>query len=170
MPNPTSMPPSESWAEVRARNQVMRYRRSGAGRSLLLLRSDRDAVALWPDLDGALDGSCRVIAPAVPPAVADLVAWLADFAEGLGLARVALLAVGVLCVPALELALLDPERVSRAVLVPDVGDGEGVESALATTAHDLAMPLLVVPRSTPATEAVRRITGFLGPDERRTAG
>jgi pimeloyl-ACP methyl ester carboxylesterase len=167
MPNPPStLPAAELWAEVRARQRVMRYRRSGAGRSLLLLQTDRDAATLWPELGNALDGTFRVITPVVPSAVADLVAWLADFAEGLGLARVALLAGGELCIPALELALLDPDRFARAVLVPgEPGGMIGVESALVTTAHDLAVPLLIVPRATCAPEAMRRIAGFLAPDD-----
>lgn len=166
MPNPTSpTPPAESWAEVRAHNQVMRYRRTGAGRSVLVLRPERDAVGLWPELAGALGARFRVIEPTLPVLDPDVVAWLAGFLDGLGPARVALVASGDLCLPALELARLDPERVVRAVLVPADGhDVGGASSAFTGAAHDPAVPLLVAPRGTPAGEAVPRVTDFLDGD------
>jgi len=172
MLNPTSTtPPAESWAEVRAHNQVMRYRRAGSGRSTLLLRPEANAGALWPELTVSLRTSFRVIEPVVPRLVSDAAAWLTDFLDGLGLEQVALVAADELILPALELALLDPERVARLVFVPVDRDGTGrLDLVLASSARGLAAPLLVSPRDTRSGDAVRRVTDFLGGEWVATPG
>jgi hypothetical protein len=58
--------PPETWAEVRAHDHVMRYRRSGTGRAVLVLRSADGAEALWPELHDALAARFRLIIPEVP--------------------------------------------------------------------------------------------------------
>ncbi|HVJ30385.1 MAG TPA: hypothetical protein VNA66_08785, partial [Gammaproteobacteria bacterium] len=75
----------EHWAEVRAHDQVMRYRRSGAGRALLLLRSAERADSLWPELLEALASHFRLIVPDVPAHAGSAADWLVDFLEGIGM-------------------------------------------------------------------------------------
>ena len=169
MPNPPALPPAtrppETWAEVRAHDHVMRYRRSGAGRVVLVLHADGDdgaADSLWPELAAALAERFRLIVPEAPADGADVSAWLGDFLEGLGVSGVALVAADRLCIPALELALLDTDQIARVVLVPG---GRGTETvldgALATSARQASLPLLIVRRGMPADEAVPLVTGFL---------
>ncbi len=153
--------PPETWAEVRAHDHVMRYRRSGVGRAVLVLRSADEPEPLWPELADALAARFRVIIPEMP-AAADVAAWLTDFLEGLGTASVAVVAAEPFCIPALELALLDADQVARLVLVPG-GQAEetGLDGALATTTRGASMPLLVVRRGLSAGEALPLVMCFL---------
>lgn len=168
MSNPSTIPPRHetAWSEVRAHDHVMRYRRSGAGPAVLLLHPGETSDALWPELLHVLSSSFRVILPDLPDDANGVAPWLADFLEGLGFARVAVLAAGGFCLPALELALLDADQVARVVLVPD-GHAEetGLDGALATTGScDAQVPLLVVRRGLAAGEALPLVTRFLAGD------
>jgi pimeloyl-ACP methyl ester carboxylesterase len=159
MPNP---PSTTAFAEVRAHDQVMRYRRAGAGRPLLVLRSALDPDSLWPELEASLTGAFRVLTPEVPAGCGDVASWLGGFMEGVGLDRVALLAADGCCLSALELALLGSDRVERLVLVPAGNAGEtGLDGTLATSLDGIAIPLLVVRRGLPADEAIPLLTQFL---------
>lgn len=94
MPKPSSSDTTrahESWAEVRAHDRVMRYRRSGVGRAVLVLRSPEDPEPLWPELLEALGAGYRLIVPDPPPGDADVAGWLAGFLEGLGASNVRIL-------------------------------------------------------------------------------
>jgi len=67
MQNPSPLShPAETLAEVRAHDQVMRYRRAGAGRPLLVLRRATDLDAFWPELDADLVARFRVVTPELP--------------------------------------------------------------------------------------------------------
>lgn len=156
---------AESWAEVRAHDQVMRYRRSGVGRALLLvLRSPHDTAPLWPGLIESLRDRFRIVAPEAPAAESDAACWLGDFLEGLGASNVTILATGCFCIPVLELALQESDQISRIVLVPD---GVGLEvggvgrGRLETGTRHLPVPLLVVRRGQPAADILPVVTGFL---------
>ena len=92
-----------------------------------------------------------------------MAAWVADFLEGLGLDRVAVLAAEPCCLSALELALLNAGQVERLVLVPAGAVGEtGLDGTLATTLAGVSVPLIVVRRGlrrrgrAPPVEAVPR--------------
>ena len=160
---PVAPTPPESWAEVRAHDQVMRYRRAGTGPAVLLLDREEGAPALWPELDTALAARFRVIAPALPMEVEDLAARLAAFLEGLGVARVSVVVAGRLCGPALELAP-GAHEVERVVLVPS---GPAEEAACeAALAAGGPVPILVVRRSLDATEALPLVLAFLDADVR----
>jgi len=152
-----------AWAEVRARDQVVRYHRSGVGRTVLILCSHNDPEPLWPELLETLGAGYRLIVPEPPVDETDLVSWLADFLEGLGVSNVIILAANRFCIPALELALLEGDQVARLVLVPQ-GNGRAGEAAatLVTQTRQARVPLLIVPRGQPASETVSVITGFLG--------
>ena len=165
MPNPpaTMAPATESWAEVRAHDHVMRYRRSGTGGAVLVLRASGAPDPLWPELADTLASRFRVIAPEVPASGVDVAAWLTTFLEGLGCAGVAVVAADQFCMPALELALLDRDRVARVVLVPwGASEETGLDGVLGTTAREGSVPLLVVRRGLAAAEALPLVTSFLG--------
>ena len=160
--------PSETLAEVRAHDQVMRYRRAGAGRPVVVLRATADA--LWPELDAHLVTRHRVVTPALPPDCPDLAAWTGAFLDGVGLDRVTLVATEPFCLPALELALLDGHRIERLVLVPSGTAAEtGLDGALATTLAGVSVPLLVVRRGLGAADALRLLRDFLEHDARPAA-
>jgi len=167
MSNPSTIPVRDetTWSEVRAHDHVMRYRRSGVGPAVLLLHPGEESGALWPELLHVLSSSFRVIVPDLPDDAGDAAAWLADLLEGLGFARVSVLAADGFCLPALELALLDADQVERVVLVPDGHAGEtGLDGALQTGARGPDVPLLVVRRGLPADEALPLVTRFLAGD------
>jgi pimeloyl-ACP methyl ester carboxylesterase len=157
--------PAETLAEVRAHDQVMRYRRAGAGRPLVVLRAASGPDALWPELDEALSTRYRVITPALPHGCDDVAAWMGDFLEGVGLDRVILVAAEPCCLAALELTLLNADQVDRLVLVPSGSVGEtGLDGSLATTLAGVPVPLLVVRRGLPAREALPLLCQFLQND------
>src|SRR5215208_2207648 len=110
--------PAETLAEVRAHDQVMRYRRAGAGRPLVVLRGTARPDDLWPEIVADLASRFRVVTPELPDDCDDIAAWFAAFLEGVGLNRVVLVAAEPCCLPALELTLLNGLQVERLVLVP----------------------------------------------------
>jgi hypothetical protein len=151
---------AESWAEVRAHDQVFRYRRVGSGREVLLvLASVEQPELLWAELLEALSEGRRVILPEPPAAGTEVGCWLGDFLEGLGVSNVSIVAANRFCIPALELTFLGLEQIARVVLVLDApgGGNEAVEAAL----RQAAVPLLVVHRGQPADEILRLVTDFL---------
>ena len=161
----TSTHPAETLAEVRANDQVMRYRRAGAGRPLVVLRGTPDA--LWPELDAHLVTRFRVITPALSADCGNLAAWVGDFLEGVGLDRVALLAAEPCCLAALELALLNAHQIERLVLVPSGAAYEtGLDGTLATTPDGVSVPLLLVRRGLAAADALPLLRSFLEPAAR----
>jgi pimeloyl-ACP methyl ester carboxylesterase len=168
MQNRSSVSPAAPLAEVRAHDRVMRYRREGAGRPLVVLRSTPCADACWPELEAQLAARYRVITPEIPAGCADVARWLAGFLEGLGIDRVVLLATGECCVAAIELVLLGGAQVERLLLVPAglVGD-TGLDGTLATSLAGVSVPLLVVRRGLSASEALPLVRRFLGLDADR---
>lgn len=163
MPNQTALPTArlETTAEVRAKHSVTRYRRVGSGNPVILLDSGDGPDRLWPQLDAALSECCRLLVPEPPPSGTDVTAWLTCFLDGLGLERAALVAADRFCLPMLELALLDGDRVERLVLV---AEGEGGHAGLAGrlgTPASRKVPLLFLRRAQPSREAVNLVTGFL---------
>jgi hypothetical protein len=154
-------PPADAWAEVRARENVTRYRRSGAGQAVLLLDRTGNA-SLWPELLHILGENFRVIAPEIPSGYSNHATWIPEFLEGLGAASVTVVAASDFVVPALDLALRDVHQVTRLVLVPDgESDEPATAGAVTTSAGPAGVPLLVVRRGLPADEAVPLISKFL---------
>ena len=167
-PPPTR--PAGTLAEVRAHEQVMRYRRAGAGRPLVVLRSAAEADALWPELDAELVARNRVLTPELPADCEDVAAWVAAFLEGVGLDRVVVLAAEPCCLSALELALFNASLVERLVLVPAGAVSEtGLDGTLATTLAGVTVPLIVVRRGLDAAVALPLLRNFLAHDGRTAA-
>jgi pimeloyl-ACP methyl ester carboxylesterase len=147
MSNPSSVLSHESWSEVRASDHVIRYRRCGAGRTVLVLHHDqpdhRDGWSYAALLE-ALGGRFRLLMPELPGGAMDVATRVALFLDGLGVADVAVLAFGDLCLPALELALLGGDQVARLALVTE-GQAEvpDLDGAL-VTASGQALPLVLI--------------------------
>ncbi|HSJ65217.1 MAG TPA: hypothetical protein VK922_15100 [Gemmatimonadaceae bacterium] len=157
-----AVPQTVVHAEVRVRDRVMRYNRSGGGVPVVVLGAPGASDPLWPELHEALAGGFRLIVPELPRCDEDVAAWLAAFLEGLGTPTVRIVASSDFCMSALELALADLERIDRVVLVPR---GEpstaGLAGDVATVARRSTVPLLVVRRGVPAVEAVPLVLSFL---------
>jgi pimeloyl-ACP methyl ester carboxylesterase len=165
MPNPPATHPApESWAEVRANDLVMRYRRLGAGPAVVLLDGPR--APNRRELVAALAGDFRLILPELPADGADTSSRLVDFLEGLGAASVAVIASTRYCTAALELALRDAEQVARVVLLPE-GDGDAnpCDEALVQAARAACTPVLVIPSAMASDEAQPLIANFLAGGE-----
>ena len=155
--------PFDGRPQVRAADHVTRYTRTGAGEPVLVLDTPAVVGALWPDLYGRLAEHHRVILPEVPGAAeAHFYRWLRGFVEGVGLSVMTVIAAGELCVPALEFALLDPDRINRLVLVPSGrGDETALGGTLTPTLSSARVAVLVVRRDAPSGEAIGAIERFI---------
>jgi pimeloyl-ACP methyl ester carboxylesterase len=107
----------ERWAEVRADGRSIRYRSRGSGRPLLALAPSNGHESLATAWIDGLSARFRVIAPDTRGLDGDVATWLGCFLEGLGTRDLGVLAAGPFRGPALELALAEPERIARVVLV-----------------------------------------------------
>ena len=141
----------------------MRYRRSGAGRVVIVLGPLGGEP--WPGLGDALAARFRVIEPDIPPG-ADL-GWLSSFLEGLGMRGLSVIATDPWCVPLLQVVSEDADRFARVVLVPD-GACDSAESHRDAVARP-AVPLLVAPRELPAADALIDVALFLDGQAGRTS-
>jgi pimeloyl-ACP methyl ester carboxylesterase len=152
------------WSEVRAADHVTRYMRfgSGSGAPVVILTPGTADANIWPEVFEALSADRRVLIPDLPDAEGCFAPRLTAFLDGLGLSSVTLVAPGSFCVPALEFALLEPDRLNRLVLVPRGGAEEtGLAGTLATSASSRETAVLLVRRQTPVTDAVQLVTGFV---------
>jgi hypothetical protein len=169
MSNPSSVLQHEGWSEVRADDQVIRYRRAGAGRTVLVLPPsppDGPDGASLPGLVDALGGQFRVLVPELPAGDTGLAARLGLFLDGLGIADVAVLAFGDRCLPALELALLGGDQVGRLALVTEGrADLPDLAGAL-VTAPDQSLPLIMIRDAGRGVDDLSALAGFLGGGER----
>jgi pimeloyl-ACP methyl ester carboxylesterase len=150
------------WAEVRAHDRVVRYRRSGAGPAVLLLQPASSITPLWPELLEALADGRRVIIPDPPANESEAEEWLSALLEGLGVRNITVVATDGFCIAALERALLSPEQIARMIMVCS---GRGSESAidgkLAAPAQSAAVPFLVLRRDRPVSEILPVVDAFL---------
>ena len=163
LPISDGLVPVEQRCELRARGQVVHYRRSGAGRPLLLLAPTNDEQPLWPELLDVLRPAFRLIVPDLPPVGTDVEAWLSAVIEGLGLSRVTVVASDGFCLAALERALLEPDRIARVVMICR---GRGSEAAVggALGSVSRSVPFLVLRHDRTAAEVMPLIEAFLERD------
>jgi hypothetical protein len=154
MSNP---PITWSQAQVHARDQVVRYRRSGAGRPVLLLQTE----PLWPEVhELLLEPGVRLFVPDPPEPGAEVETWLAALLDGLGMPNLVVIACDGFCIAALERALLEPDQVDRIILVcQGRGRESGVDGTL--TSRLAAVPLLVLRRDRPADEILPLVRSFI---------
>lgn len=147
-------PPSDVWAEIRTSEQVIRYRRVGAGHPVLVLAEQQEVC---PTVIGALTdaGAVRLIMPEVPVEAVHVAGWAADFLEGIGATSVGLLATPSFAGAAIELAMLGVVQISRVVLVAEEAGSfgrwcEGWQRAeLGCGENMVRVPLLLVHKGLP---------------------
>ena len=152
----------ERRAEVRVAGYVTRYVRRGVGRPVVLLAPPSETDALRPELLDAIAAHHRLVLPELPVHEAGFSSWLRGFLDGVGLPLVSLIAAGSCCLPAVELALLDPERFERLVLVPDgCAEVTGLMGMLGTEGRPGTLPVLVLRRAAPAADALQLVEPFL---------
>jgi pimeloyl-ACP methyl ester carboxylesterase len=152
------------WAEVRAADQTTRYMRfgAGAGSAVVILIPAASDANVWPELFESLSAERRVYLPDLPDTEGSFATRIRAFLDGLGLSPVTLIAPGSFCVPALEFALLEPDRLQRLVLVPRGASEEtGLTGALSTPAPARPIPVLIVRRDTGAEHAVKQVRAFV---------
>src|SRR5512138_2016560 len=152
----------DSLGECRARGQIVRYRRSGAGRPLLLLHSPEDSPALWPEVLEILRSGFRLVVPDPPPRGTEAEAWLCALLDGLGLSGVTVVASDEFCIAALERALLEPDRIARVVMVVRGRGSEAVvDGSIDSIPRIASVPLLVLRHDRPAAEVLPVVASFL---------
>src|SRR5215510_12757759 len=117
----------EGWAEVRAHDRVVRYRRSGAGPVVLLIQPAEAAAPLWPELLDLIATDTRLVVPEPPADESEVEEWLSALLEGLGTRNTTIVATEGFCIAALERTLLSPEQIARVIIVCS---GRGSESAV----------------------------------------
>src|SRR5215831_14021023 len=152
------------WSEVRAADHVTRYMRfgTGTGAPVIILTPATAEANVWPELFDVLSADRRVYVPDLPDDECCFAPRMAAFLDGLGLSSVTLIAPASFCLPALEFALLEPERVDRLVLVPRGGAEEtGLTGTLAMKAPRRDIGVLLVRRDASAAQAVERVTEFV---------
>ena len=152
------------WSEVRAADQVTRYVRfgSGTGAPVIILTPETPEANVWPELFEALAAGRRVYIPDLPDAEWCFAPRLTAFLDGLGLTSVTLVAPGSFCVPALEFALLEPDRLQRLVLVPrGVAEETGLSGTLATAKPAREVSVMLVRRQTAGDTAVELVDKFV---------
>jgi hypothetical protein len=160
MSNPSAATPHDGWAEVRASDQVIRYRRHGAGRPVLVLQPHAPTCSA---LLNALGTRFRLLVPELPAAGAEVAARLALFLDGLGMTDVAVVAFGALCLPALELTLLGGDRVGRLALVLDGRSAlPELGGALVAASDQAPLPLVLIRDDGSTAEEVPGLVRFLG--------
>ena len=153
---------AELSCELRAKGQVVRYRRSGSGRPLLLLLAEDEANALWPELLEVLRPGSRLIVPDAPAAGTDVELWLSALLEGLGLSRVTVVASDRFCLAAFERTLLEPDRVARVIMVcRGRGSEAGISGSLDSTPRLGSVPILVLRHDRLAAEVIPLVEAFL---------
>lgn len=116
---------AQAWAEVRARGESVRYRRSGSGPTVVIV-GPGDAGGLWETLELALVASCRVLAPHWGALTAANVGARMDaFLEGLGIHDVTVILTDpALVEPLRALQARIPETVTRVLLVATVAGAD----------------------------------------------
>ena len=155
------------WSEIRAHGQMMRYRRLGAGRSLLFLDSATEPE-VCAELRDALAGAFRLILPELPSSDVHLAGWLADLLEGIGSSNVGVIAAERYCVAAIELALLGVDQIGRVVIVCPESRGQSPRfeasehGQLASASRHADIPMLLVHRGQTLNEIVSLVRSFLG--------
>ena len=124
---------NDTLAHVRADGTTTRYRRIGTGAPVLLLCEPDDER--YAPVVARLAGRRSVIAP--ERAEGDVEGWLrverlTGFLDGLGLARVTVVGLGLAAGPAAALARLHPDRVEALVLLgePNGDPAADAEAAL----------------------------------------
>jgi len=152
----------EGWAEVRAHDRVVRYRRSGAGPVVLLLQPASAIAPLWPELLDRIAAGTRLVVPEPPANEMEVEDWLSALLEGLGMRNTTIVATEGFCIAALERTLLSPEQIARVIIVcSGRGSESAVDGQLAAPAQAAGVPFLVLRRDRPVSEILPVVERFL---------
>jgi hypothetical protein len=152
----------EGWAEVRAHDRVVRYRRSGAGPVVLLLQPAAAIAPIWPELLDVIAAGTRLVIPEPPMSDIEVEDWLSALLEGSGMRNTTIVATEGFCIAALERTLLSPEQIARVIIVCSGRGSEGaVDGQLAAPAQAAGVPFLVLRRDRPVAEILPVVEGFL---------
>ncbi len=178
METTTRLDPVPVRAEVFAAGVRAPYLRAGAGRPVVVLDhrtgvtnrngAGAEPTAAWPAiadrLAARLVGCCRLIVPDAPPPTEELGDWLAAFADGLGVAGIALLVTAPLASAARNVALREHDLVDRlAVLGGSRPAPAGREPAIERVERE-GIPLLVLdlaPRELERAGGLEALLNFL---------
>jgi hypothetical protein len=161
----TSSATPGTWAEVHARDHVVRYRRSGAGAVVVLLGAGQGRTP-WPALEETIGRVGRVVVPDLgDPADQPVERRLAAFLEGIGATGVSVLVTHqAFVVPVLALALLEPELIGRVVVIADgIAAGTPLDASLAGEQRPEPLPVLLLARDMPPGDAEPALARFLRP-------
>lgn len=143
--NPVTLVHGTAWGPAGA----MPYFQTGRGRPVLLLH-DVNGLMRRASLLAALAQAHRLIVPdlrAIDGANGKdkpQAAWIRDLLDALGFDGVTVIADADHAMPALRVALTEPERVERLVLLTD-GPADPPPSALADRFEQVGTPFLVLP-------------------------
>jgi pimeloyl-ACP methyl ester carboxylesterase len=135
---------------------------SGTGTPVVILLPATSDANVWPELFDALSADRRVYLPDLPDTELSFAIRMRAFLDGLGLSPVTLIAPGSFCVPALEFALLEPDRLQRLVLIPSGhADETGLTGVLSTSTLTKAVPVMVVRRDVSVADAMELVNDFV---------
>lgn len=109
-------------AVVRVGDTVVEYSRTGSGRPVVLL-----GLPSRSGLRPALSQHFKLVVPESGPS-GDFATWLRCFLDGLGLSEVDLVGGETLARPALDFAVMEPDRIKRLVLLPSAAECESLEA------------------------------------------
>ena len=160
-------PALDVWAEIRTREQVIRYRRVGAGHPVLVLA---EQLEICPTVVRALTetGAVRLIMPELPAEAVHVAGWAADFLEGIGATNVGVLATPSFVGAAIELAMLGAVQITRVVLVAEESGRFGrwcegwQEASLECVDRGVRVPLLLVHKGLSMDEIGPLVRSFFG--------
>lgn len=150
--------------QVHARDRVIPFRRLGpSGAPALAILAADGSDDVWADLAGLLAVDHRVYVPVLQATPDGATEQLSSLLEGLGLSRICVIAGGSFALAAMELAMGPGELVDRLVLVGSANGGDE-QGALSTRSSALPIPLLVLPRRIPVSEAHVLLRSFMERD------
>lgn len=134
----------------------------GTGVPVIILVPGTAEANIWPELFEALGAGRRVYVPDMPDVEGSFAARMSAFLDGLGLSAATLVAPGSFCVPALEFALLAPDRLKGLVLIPrGRAEETGLTGTLAGSTPTRDVAVLLVRRETAADKAVELVDAFV---------
>ncbi len=135
---------------------------AGSGTPTVILVTGNNEENLWPELFESFTAERRVFVPDLPDTDKSFGPRLRAFVDGLGLSGATLIAPGSFAIPALEFALLEPDRLKRLVLIARGAEQEAVLiDALSSATPSKSIPVLVVRRDGSLDGAVEAVREFV---------
>lgn len=153
------------WAVVQANHCTTRYLKLGRGTTVVLLLRLSGSAGHWPAIAEYLGRSYRVLVPDFDAPARELGDWLDGFLEGVGGGPCVLVAAHDLCLPALQQAMQQPDRVTRLVLATEAGNNrDTADCHFALAASYAKIPLLMLDDQGQISEIISSLDAFLSPE------